>query len=52
MAWLMKLDTRARGWPAPFVWAYTALKAILIVVGALALGRMLLDRVGIWPYFP
>lgn len=51
MAWLAKLDAKAQRWPPPALWAYTAVKATLIVIGALALGRMLLDKVGIWPYF-
>ena len=52
MAWLEKFDKRTETWPAPAIWAYTAVKAALIVIGAIALGRVLLDKLGIWPYFP
>lgn len=52
MAWLERLDARVTSAPSPVIWLYTAVKATLIVIGALALGRMLLDRFGIWPYFP
>jgi len=34
MAWLARLDTRARQWPRPVFWGYTALKWYLVAVGA------------------
>ncbi len=34
MAWLAKLDARARQWPRPVFWGYTALKWYLVAVGA------------------
>ncbi len=49
MAWLERLDNRVKQWPAPAQWLYTAVKAYLIVGGAIILGRMLLARLGIWP---
>jgi hypothetical protein len=33
MAWLAKLDTRARHWPKPLHWSYLALKWYLAFVG-------------------
>lgn len=50
MAWLAKLDARAKSWPAPAQWLYTAIKAYLIVGGAIILGRLFLDRIGIWTF--
>jgi hypothetical protein len=52
MGWLANLDARVERCPAPVQWCYVALKATLIVIGAIALGRTLLDKLGIWPYFP
>jgi len=52
MAWLARLDATIATKPAPVVWLYTAIKAALIVIGAIALGRVWLDKLGIWPYFP
>lgn len=48
--WLANLDARAHQWPAPWLWLYLGLKWGLVALGAWALGRMLLDRFGIWPY--
>jgi hypothetical protein len=50
MAWLARLDSRAKTWPAPLQWVYVAIKAYLIVAGAIALGRVFLDRIGVWPF--
>jgi hypothetical protein len=51
MAWLAKLDARAQLWPTPGRWAYLGLKWYLVLVGGMALGRVFLDRIGIWPFF-
>lgn len=34
MAWLARLDTKSRRWPAPCRWIYVGLKWFLIVMGA------------------
>lgn len=34
MAWLARLDARARLWPSPGRWSYIALKWTLIALGA------------------
>jgi len=52
MPWLARLDTRATCWPLPAYLCYLAVKASLIVIGAIALGRVYLDRLGLWPFFP
>jgi hypothetical protein len=33
-------------------WLYVATKWYLVFIGAIAFGRVWLDRTGIWPYFP
>lgn len=33
MAWLARLDARARSWPRPLWWGYTALKWYLVAAG-------------------
>jgi hypothetical protein len=45
MAWLAKLDARAEKWPRPLQWAYTAVKAILIVLGAGVLVNWYIEKV-------
>ena len=50
MAWLERLDARASKWPAPAQWLYTAIKAYLIIGGAIILVRVYLDKVGLWPF--
>lgn len=37
MAWLARLDARARSWPRPALWLYLAVKWYVIVMGALSL---------------
>jgi hypothetical protein len=37
MAWLSKLDARARHWPKPLHWSYLALKWYLVIGGAVIL---------------
>ena len=50
MAWLARLDARATYWPDVAQWGYTAVKAYLIVAGAIILSRVVLDRIGLWPF--
>lgn len=50
MAWLERLETRSRAWPAPLRWLYLGVKWYLVFIGALALGRVYLEHVGLWPY--
>lgn len=45
--WLATLDARARQWPTPWPWLYLGLKWGLVVLGAFALGAVVLDRLGI-----
>jgi hypothetical protein len=44
MAWLARLDARAKQWPAPAFWCYQAVKAYLIVAGAIVLVGLILQR--------
>lgn len=50
MAWLAKLDARMSRYPVLVVVLYTAVKAFLIVTGAIALGRVFLDKIGLWRF--
>lgn len=51
MAWMQRLDTKAATWPKPVYWAYVALKWYLVVMGAFALIRLNLDRMGWWSLY-
>jgi hypothetical protein len=51
VAWLAKLDARARQWPTPARWAYVGLKWYLALLGAFALLRVSLDRMGLWSLY-
>lgn len=46
MAWITALDTRSQHWPAPQRWLYLGVKWGLVLLGAFALGGVLLDRFG------
>lgn len=51
MAWLAKLDARVAQWPQAARWGYVALKWYLVALGAFALGRVWLDRIGVWSLY-
>lgn len=51
MAWLARLDARAAKWPKPVHWSYIGLKWYLASVGGIALLRVYLDRIGMWPFY-
>ena len=51
MAWLAKLDARAKTWPTAGRWAYVGLKWYLAAFGAFALIRVWLDRMGLWSLY-
>lgn len=50
MAWLARLDARVKTYPTFVVVLYTAIKAFLIVAGAIVLGRVFLDKIGLWRF--
>lgn len=50
MAWLERLDRRAETQPDVVQWGYVAIKAYLTVAGAIILGRVVLDRIGLWRF--
>ena len=51
MAWLARLDARARLWPRPLRWCYVGLKWYLVLVGGLALLGVWADRLGLWSLY-
>lgn len=51
MAWIARLDARARQWPPLAHWSYLALKWALVALGGFALVRLQLDRAGLWPLY-
>lgn len=51
MAWLARLDATASRWPTPAYWSYLGVKWYLIATGAIALGGVVLDRIGIWSLY-
>lgn len=51
MSWIARLDARAQRWPRARYWSYLAVKWYLIATGAIALGGVLLDRLGIWALY-
>jgi len=51
MSWIARWDDRAKQWPTAGYVAYLAVKWYLVVTGAIALGGVLLDRVGIWSLY-
>lgn len=52
MAWLAKLDARSETWTWPTRGVYLTVKWSLIALGAFALIRLNLDRLGIWSLYP
>lgn len=49
--WITSLDRASRRWPRPARWLYLALKWYLVALGAFALVRLWLDRIGIWSLY-
>jgi hypothetical protein len=50
LAWLARLDARARRWPTPARWLYHAAKWYLVLGGAIILGLTYLERLGLGPF--
>jgi hypothetical protein len=51
VSWLARFDARAKAWPTPARWAYVGLKWYLAALGAFALVRVFLDRIGVWSLY-
>lgn len=51
MPWMARLDARAQQWSRPVYWSYLSVKWYLIATGAIALGGVVLDRIGIWSLY-
>lgn len=47
VAWLAKLDAKAKRWPRPAYWAYVGVKWYLIAAGAIVLTLYTLERMGV-----
>lgn len=44
LAWLARLDARARQWPRPVLWGYTFLKWSLVALGAAGMVNWYLEK--------
>lgn len=51
MPWLAQLDAKAAKWPRAGFWSYLAVKWYLVATGAIALGGVVADRLGIWSLY-
>jgi hypothetical protein len=51
MAWLAHLDAKTRDWPPVAKGLYVVMKWALAALGAFALSRVLLDRIGVWSLY-
>lgn len=51
MPWIDRLDARAQTWPHAAYWSYLGVKWYLVITGAIALGGVLLDRMGLWSLY-
>jgi len=51
MSWMAGFDARAATWSRPARVAYLVAKWSLIAIGALALGGVWADRLGIWSLY-